>query len=76
MIAKNADESAKAVASDMTMFAEPEDKAKLYLPRMQRDIEQLRGLLAMQKNDADDKSQAIVDFQNEYLAKIIRHLNP
>jgi hemerythrin-like domain-containing protein len=51
-------------------------RALLYLPRMQRDIEQLRGLIAMQKNDADDKSQAIVDFQNEYLAKIIRHLNP
>jgi hypothetical protein len=51
-------------------------RALLYLPRLQRDIEQLRGLIAMQKNDADDKSQAIVDFQNEYLAKIIRHLNP
>jgi O-antigen chain-terminating methyltransferase len=51
-------------------------RALLYLPRMQRDIEQLRGLIAMQKNDADDRSQAIVDFQNEYLAKIIRHLNP
>ena len=43
---------------------------------MQRDIEQLRGLVALQKNDLDDKDQAIVDFQNEHLAKIIRHLNP
>jgi hypothetical protein len=51
-------------------------RALLYLPRMQRDIEQLRGLIAMQKNDLDDKSQAIVDFQNEHLEKIIRHLNP
>ena len=51
-------------------------RALLYLPRMQRDIEQLRGLVAMQKNDLDDKDQAIVDFQNEHLAKIIRHLNP
>ncbi len=51
-------------------------RALLYLPRMQRDIEQLRGLIAMQKNDLDDKSQGIVDFQNEHLEKIIRHLNP
>jgi hypothetical protein len=50
--------------------------AMVYLPRMQRDIEELRGLIAMQKNDLDDKNQAIVDFQNEHLAKIIRHLNP
>jgi hypothetical protein len=51
-------------------------RALVYLPRMQRDIEQLRGLIAMQKNELDDRSQAIVDFQNEHLAKIIRHLNP
>jgi O-antigen chain-terminating methyltransferase len=51
-------------------------RAFLYLPRMQRDIEQLRGLIAMQKNEMDDKNQAIVDFQNEHLAKIIRTLNP
>jgi len=51
-------------------------RALVYLPRMQADIEQLRGLIAMQKNDVDDKCQAIVDFQNEHLAKIIRHLNP
>lgn len=51
-------------------------RALLYLPRMQRDLEQLKGQIAMQKNDLDDKSQAIVDFQNEQLARIIRHLNP
>tara|TARA_R110001592_G_scaffold215025_2_gene468297 strand:+ start:72688 stop:73278 length:591 start_codon:yes stop_codon:yes gene_type:complete len=51
-------------------------RALLYLPRMQRDIEQLRGLIAMQKNDVDNKSQVIVDFQNEHLEKIIRHLSP
>jgi hypothetical protein len=50
-------------------------RALLYLPRMQGDIEQLRGLIAVQKNDLDDKSQAIVDFQNEHLKKIIRHLD-
>lgn len=51
-------------------------RALLYLPRMQRDIERLSGLIAMQKNDADDRSQAVVDFQNEHFEKIIRHLNP
>ena len=51
-------------------------RALLYLPRLLRDIEQLRGLVAMQKNDLDHKDQTIVDFQNEHLAKIIRHLNP
>ena len=51
-------------------------RALVYLPRMQRDIEQLRGLIAMQKNDLDNKNQAIVDFQNEHLKKIIRHLSP
>ena len=51
-------------------------RALLYLPRMQRDIEQLRGLVAKQQNDLDDKDQAIVDFQNEHFVKIIRHLNP
>lgn len=49
-------------------------RALLYLPRMQRDIEQLRGLIAMQKNALDDADRAIVDFQNEHLANIIRHL--
>jgi hypothetical protein len=49
-------------------------RALLYLPRMQRDIEQLRGLVAMQKNALDDADRSIVDFQNEHLANIIRHL--
>ena len=49
-------------------------RALLRLPRMQRDIEELRGLIARQKNDSDDKARAIVDFQNEELAKIIEHL--
>ena len=50
--------------------------ALFYLPRMQRDMEELRGLIAMQKNDLDDKNQAIVDFQIEYLGRIVRHLDP
>lgn len=49
-------------------------RALLYLPRMQRDIEELRGLIAMHRNDLDDRDRAIVDFQNEQLAKIVRHL--
>ncbi len=48
--------------------------ALLCLPRMQRDIEEIRGLIAMQKNDSDDKDRAIVDFQNEKFDKIIRRL--
>ena len=51
-------------------------RALVYLPRMQRDIEQVKGLIAMQGNGLEDKDQAIVDFQNEHLARIIRHLNP
>lgn len=49
-------------------------RALVYLPRMQREIEELRGLIAMQKNDSDNKDQTIVDFQNEQLERIIRHL--
>jgi O-antigen chain-terminating methyltransferase len=49
-------------------------RALAYLPRMQRELEELRGLIAMQKNDADSKSQAIIDFQNEHFERIIRHL--
>ena len=48
--------------------------ALLCLPRMQRDIEEIRGLIARQKNDSDDKDRAIVDFQNEKFDKIIRRL--
>jgi len=44
------------------------------LPRMQRDIEEIRGLMAMQKNDANDRLQAIVDFQNNEFDKIIARL--
>lgn len=50
-------------------------RALLYLPRMQGDIEHLKGLIAIQKNEMEDNSQAIADFQNEHFANIIRHLN-
>lgn len=49
-------------------------RALLRLPRMQRDIEELRGLLAMQKNDSDNKARAIVEFQNMEFGKLIRKL--
>jgi hypothetical protein len=50
-------------------------RALFYLPRLQEDIEQLRGQIAMQKNDSDDKDRSIVDFQNEKFEKLIRHLH-
>jgi len=50
-------------------------RALVFLPRMQRDIEELRGLLARYKNELDGNDQSIVDFQNEHLAKIIRSLH-
>lgn len=48
--------------------------ALLRLPRMQREIEEIRGLIAMQKNDSDDKLQALVDFQNDELGRIAKRL--
>jgi hypothetical protein len=50
-------------------------RALVYLPRMQRDLDELRGLVAMQKNELDDRDRAIVDYQNEQLANIVRHLD-
>lgn len=49
-------------------------RALLYLPRMQRDLEQLRALVAMQKNDSDDRDRAIVDFQNTHFTRILGRL--
>ncbi len=34
------------------------------LPRMQRELEEIRGLIVMHKNESDERDQAIVDFQN------------
>ncbi len=45
-----------------------------YLPRLQRDLEEIRGLIAMQKNDLEDQARAIADFQNDHFARILRHL--
>lgn len=50
-------------------------RALFYLPRIRDDIEQLRGDIAMQKNESDDKDRSIVDFQNEKFEKLIRHLH-
>ncbi len=49
-------------------------RALLCLPRMQRDLEQLRALVAMQKNDSDDRDRAIAEFQNAHLARILGRL--
>lgn len=48
--------------------------AVLRLPRMQRDIEEIRALMAMQHNDSEDKHRAIVDFQNRELGRVISRL--
>lgn len=44
------------------------------LPRMQRELEQLHGLLVMYKNDSDSRDRSLADFQNAELERIIRHL--
>lgn len=44
------------------------------LPRMQRELEQLRGLMEMYKNDSDARDRSLADFQNAELGRIIRHL--
>ena len=40
----------------------------------QRDIEEIRALMAMQHNDSEDKHRAIVDFQNRELGRVISRL--
>jgi hypothetical protein len=49
-------------------------RALVRLPRLQRDIEEIRGLIAMQKNDSEDSDEVIVDFQNTELQKLYRRL--
>ena len=49
--------------------------ALLRLPRMRREIEEIRGLIAMQRNDVEDRQQAIIDFQNEELGKMNSRLH-
>lgn len=48
--------------------------ALLRLPRLQRDIEEIRGLMAMQRNDIDDRQRAIVDWQKEELGRLFARL--
>jgi O-antigen chain-terminating methyltransferase len=40
------------------------------LPRMQRELEQIRGIIAMHKNESDERDQAIVDFQNNEFQRL------
>jgi hypothetical protein len=44
------------------------------LPRMQRELEQVRGLMAMYKNDSDARDRTLAEFQNTELGRIIRQL--
>jgi len=48
--------------------------ALLRLPRLQRDIEEIRGLMAMQRNDIDDRQRALVDLQKEELGRLFARL--
>jgi len=50
-------------------------RALAYLPRMQREIDEIRGLIEMHKNDSDDRDRTIADFQNVELDKLHRLLN-
>lgn len=47
-------------------------RALLYLPYLQQDTEELRGLIAMLKNDSDGKIETIVEFQNTQFSKLSR----
>tara|TARA_R110002110_G_scaffold415765_2_gene655184 strand:- start:34055 stop:34642 length:588 start_codon:yes stop_codon:yes gene_type:complete len=49
-------------------------RALYYLPRLQRDMEEMRGYIAMQKNDSDERDTTIVDHQNTEFARIARFL--
>ena len=48
-------------------------RALLYLPHLQRDTEELRGLVAMLKNDSDGKVETIVEFQNAQFSKLAKN---
>ncbi|MEM8561688.1 MAG: DUF4214 domain-containing protein [Pseudomonadota bacterium] len=47
-------------------------RALLYLPNLRRDLEELRGFVAMQANELDKNDQEIVDFQNEQFSRMLR----
>jgi O-antigen chain-terminating methyltransferase len=49
-------------------------RALARLPGMQRELEEIRGLIAMQKNDSDERDRKIVASQNIELEKIRRRL--
>lgn len=44
-------------------------RAIVYLPRMQSDIQEVKALLAMQKNDSDDRLESLIEFQNAEFSK-------
>jgi hypothetical protein len=47
----------------------------VYLPRLQRDMQDIKALLAMQKNDSDDRLQSVVEYQNAEFKKMSRTLH-
>jgi len=47
-------------------------RAFFYLPQLQRDTEEIKGLIAMLKNDSDDKADIIVDFQNTHFSRLAK----
>lgn len=50
-------------------------RALAYLPRMQRELNEIRGLIEMHNNDSNDRDRTIVDFQNVELGKLHRLLD-
>ncbi|MEM1154895.1 MAG: DUF4214 domain-containing protein [Pseudomonadota bacterium] len=47
-------------------------RALLYLPNLQRDLEELRGYVAMQANHLENNDREIVDFQNAQFSNLLR----
>jgi hypothetical protein len=50
-------------------------QALAYLPRLQRDIQDIRSLQAMDKIDSDDRLDSVLEFQNVEFDKLARILN-
>ena len=49
--------------------------ALAYLPRLQRDIEDIKSLQAMGKSDSDDRLDTVLEFQNAQFEKLARILD-
>ncbi|MEM6579947.1 MAG: DUF4214 domain-containing protein [Pseudomonadota bacterium] len=51
-------------------------RALLHLPNLQRDLEELRGYVAMQANHLENNDREIVDFQNDQISNLLRRSKP